>query len=100
MKLSVKLIGRKKKMLDAQSKMVSNEVSSQNSPAVGKAVNTNANMNVTDQQTTQVQNSSRTQDDNMVPYVFPRQNETEYPSYTKSRWFGNDDPTLIDVNYI
>ena len=99
------------KMLDGQTKMVTNEVHNQNVTAVAKATTSNAtsaanlsSVVAADQSTTvQTQNSSRTQDDAMVSYVFQRQNDSEYANYSSKpqRWFGTDaSGNLIDVRHI
>ena len=88
-------------MLNGQTKMVSNEVNHQSSTSVvtKPAAASTANSTNEQQSSPQGQNANnRAQDDARVGYGYQRQNDAEYPPFPKSRWFGAEEPNLINVS--
>lgn len=95
---SSQFIAKEEKMLNGQTKIVSNDVNHQTATSVAKSATPNAgngnNMSVSEQG----QNSNRAQDDHMVSYVFQRQNDSDFQNYGKSsRWFAGEESNLMDV---
>lgn len=86
-------------MLNGQTKIVPGDHSTTASKSA--TPNTAANAAAAGMAEQQGQGSNRAQDDAMVSYVFQRQNEAEFPNYTKSTaWFRGEESNLIDVSVV